>query len=322
MVSMNRQLVRYGLPKWMLLFLHVQAFSLGQITLVHSPASMTAAVGSNCLISCAIHGDGKKFGSKVHTSIIWYKRDPKGDEIKLTEDNKTTIITKVNEAKPESIIRFSNVDIPQEGMYYCKVSLKIATGDHINVTEGPGKGINLTVQAQPLVPVLHVESMNSSNTVNYICMSGGFYPGRINVTWVINGYQSPAAKVQVIKSGVRYNVSSVFSEEEEGGDCGESEIYCQIQHDSLKSPVSSNRIFIKNKGCTHSRSWLLAALSSLAFLVIVVAAAWCCRRRGCEKVLKTEKREEITDLPGGSDPTEGKETEQIYANVHFTKVVK
>ncbi|XP_064411129.1 tyrosine-protein phosphatase non-receptor type substrate 1-like [Latimeria chalumnae] len=227
-----------------------------QLSVVQTPSSVSALVGSNVTLSCRI----QDYGTHVFARITWNKGGPSGTTIHPAGDNPATITSLVHWSNTNSTIRLLHVDIPQEGIYHCVASFSNGT----NIT---GKGTELSVQVRPRVPALHVESQDFSDTLNLTCTSGGFYPSRVNITWVIDGNEFLAPEIHVIRIGVTYNVSSVLSLKRGKT----SEVYCQIQHGSLESLISSNKFLPQSKGGLCEITWILLLHFALTPLVTLAA---------------------------------------------------
>uniref|UniRef100_A0A8C3ST91 Ig-like domain-containing protein n=1 Tax=Chelydra serpentina TaxID=8475 RepID=A0A8C3ST91_CHESE len=74
--------------------------------------------------------------------------------------------------------------------------------------------------------------------VTFTCMSGGFSPRNITVTWLKNGARLPAPQTQVLPEheNVSYSVSSTVGVSLTPGDA-RSQLTCQIEHSTLPAPL-------------------------------------------------------------------------------------
>ncbi|KAL3980402.1 leucine-rich repeat-containing protein 16 [Sarotherodon galilaeus] len=137
------------------------------------PPSLSVMRGETATLSCHFKVESLKYG------VQWFK-----SKQQLISNSSRQIVVAKNQT---SSLVITNTTIQDSGWYYCEVNV---------LKKDPewGNGTKLVVLAPPSAPKIYLQIPPEPHTDQWalLCLTGGFYPSRLTLTWT---YQSAAAVI-------------------------------------------------------------------------------------------------------------------------------
>ncbi|KAJ8404997.1 hypothetical protein AAFF_G00329180 [Aldrovandia affinis] len=145
------------------------------------PAVVTAMRGQHATIPCHFFRGSANYG--VH----WYKsqgtaRPRDGERLRRTEISLPTLPPRFSYAEDKASLSIVPVTVEDAGVYYCAVRTLGRGADE-------GNGTELLVLAPPSAPQLFLQVSSNlwSGLWNVFCVTEGFHPNQVWLTWSQNG---------------------------------------------------------------------------------------------------------------------------------------
>ncbi|KAM9121658.1 tyrosine-protein phosphatase non-receptor type substrate 1-like [Pangshura tecta] len=190
------------------------------------------SAGETLTLNCSVTGNAPAGG------VAWFKGSGSGRQIVY---NQTGSFSRVALAVPGSdtnfTIRIRDTRPEDAGIYHCVKFQKNVTGVY---ETSSGAGTAVTVSARPSAPSMSGPPSRAEPgaPVTFTCMSGGFAPRDIAVTWFKNGAELPAPQPRVLPAheSVSYSVSSTLGLSLTPEDA-RSQLTCQLGHSTLPAPL-------------------------------------------------------------------------------------
>ncbi|KAK2844908.1 hypothetical protein Q5P01_011567 [Channa striata] len=134
------------------------------------PPTLTVVRGETATLSCQV--ESLKFG------VQWFKMPGK----QLLPKSPRQIVVKTNQT-----LLITQVALEDSGRYYCEVNV-------LHRDPELGNGTELLVLAPPSPPRIYLRTPPDTHTGRWalLCLTGGFHPHRLNLTWT---YRSAAANI-------------------------------------------------------------------------------------------------------------------------------
>ncbi|KAL8179738.1 UNVERIFIED_CONTAM: hypothetical protein K2H54_071977 [Gekko kuhli] len=204
-----------------------------ELEVLQTQGALNLAAGDTLRLNCTLKGFGPPGG------VRWYKGSDRGQP-PVYNDKATAPSVRVTRAVPGSntdySILISSIQPEDAGTYYC---VKYKAG--IQETEyKSGKGTEVSVIATPSQPSITgpPSRVDSGASVTFTCISDGFFPRDITVTWFKDGRTIPASQTSTVppRESTSYRVASTVEVSLTEKDV-KSELVCQIQHSTLAGPL-------------------------------------------------------------------------------------
>ncbi|KAG8524159.1 Signal-regulatory protein beta-1 isoform 3, partial [Galemys pyrenaicus] len=197
--------------------------------------SQTVSTGDTVTLSCSIPDSFPK------GPVLWFKG--RGPHRELIYNFKQGVFPRVKEIKnniesgsTDFSISISGLSLEDTGTYYC---VKFKKGKPDTVYQS-GRGTHVSVLAPPSLPVIlgPLERVLIGQSVNFTCMSSGFFPKNITLKWFKNGKEIPSLQTQVVllNDSNTYQISSTAEVVLALQDFY-SYISCDLNHLSLHYPL-------------------------------------------------------------------------------------
>ncbi|XP_076968393.1 signal-regulatory protein beta-1-like isoform X2 [Tamandua tetradactyla] len=197
--------------------------------------SQTVSTGDTITLSCTVT-DSLQSGP-----VLWFKGT--GPNRKLIYNFKEGLFPRVEEIgdttnvdNTDFSIRISEVSLADAGTYYC---VKFKDEDPESVFES-GRGTRVSVTIQPSLPVIvgPLERALVGQTVNFSCLSFGFFPKNITLKWLKDGKEIPSLQTTVVRlqNSSTYQASSTTEVLLSPRDF-HSQVTCKVNHSSLPHPL-------------------------------------------------------------------------------------
>ncbi|XP_060043602.1 MAM domain-containing glycosylphosphatidylinositol anchor protein 2-like isoform X2 [Erinaceus europaeus] len=200
--------------------------------------SQTVSTGETITLSCSVPNSFPK------GPVMWFKG--MGANRELIYSFKGGLFPRVNKIgnsteddNTDFSIRISKISLEDSGTYYC---VKFKEG-HPEREYQSGPGTHVSVIAPPSLPVVigPLERALIGQTVNFTCISYGFFPKNITLKWFKNGKELSSLQTQVVQlnNSHAYKISSTAEIVLNLQDFY-SYISCDVNHLGLHYPLQEN----------------------------------------------------------------------------------
>ncbi|XP_037666993.1 signal-regulatory protein beta-1-like isoform X2 [Choloepus didactylus] len=204
----------------------------------------TVSAGDAITLSCTVTD------SLENGPVMWFKGT--GPKRKLIYNFKKGVFPRVEEMghttsadNTDFSIRIREISLTDAGTYYC-VKFRNESPDSESVS---GLGTHVSVTIQPSLPVIigPLERALLGHTMNFSCVSFGFFPKNITLKWFKNGKVLPSSQTHVVrvKDSNTYQVSSTTEVLLAPKDL-HSRVTCRVNHTSLPHPLRVNTDLSEN----------------------------------------------------------------------------